>query len=148
MVINQCNKIHINPKTESILKVQKQVVKLVHYIKDQTVQMVGEKVHYLKKNRQVLEGSLTKFRLLITIQLDETIRTKKCPRDDWLETVDLKYRYTIIGCLKSNNQRRKPTGIINTCQTSLDFLRIPAYMYLYYITIQVTSVQCYIQQAR
>lgn len=51
MVINQCNKIHINPKTESILKVQKQVVKLVHYIKDQTVEMIGEKVHYLKKKQ-------------------------------------------------------------------------------------------------
>lgn len=51
MVINQCNKIHINPKPESILKVQKQVVKLVHYIKDQTVEMVGEKVHYVKKKQ-------------------------------------------------------------------------------------------------
>lgn len=65
--------------------------------------MVGEKVYYVKKNRQVLEGFLIKFRLLIIIQLDEMIRIKKCLRDDWLEIVDLKYRYIIIGCLKSNN---------------------------------------------
>lgn len=87
--------------------------------------MVGEKVHYLKKKQAGSRRVPDKIQTVDHNLAGRDDQNKKCPRDDWLETVDLKYRYTIIGCLKSNNQRRKPTGIINTCQTSLDFLRIP-----------------------
>lgn len=87
MFINPCYKIHINPKlTESIYQgTYKQYRTL--YIEDQTVQECS------KKTQQVLEGPPNKIQN-VDHNIDETISTQNAPRNEWLETVDLKYRFS------------------------------------------------------